>query len=108
MKPSSLRMSEIAAFTRDAGMSTVLWLAVFALRMRVRRSATGSVIAPIMLYSLLPRRLGYAGNDAFVRVLAEADAAHGELTQITARATAQLATIVRANAEFRRLLRFDD
>ena len=47
MKPSSSRICATAFFIREAGMSTVGWFAVFALRMRVSRSAIGSVMTPI-------------------------------------------------------------
>ena len=53
----------------------------------------------------LPRRLGHAGNEASVRVLAEADAAHGKLAQVAARAAADAAAVVPRTANFG--LRFD-
>src|SRR5580698_9256776 len=96
-KPSSTRICAIACLGRDAGISTVLWLAIFALRMRVSISAMGSVTADMP--SPLPRRLGHAGNNAFVRVLAEADAAHSEATQVTARTPADAATVIVAHLE---------
>src|SRR5580698_110161 len=99
MNPSSARIRAIACLGRDAGMSTDLWLAVFALRMRVNISAMGSVIAAT--FFPLPRRLGHPGNHAFMRVLAEADAAHSKAAQITARASADAATVVVAHPELR-------
>src|SRR3954447_23729694 len=58
----------------DDGTSTVSWAAVMPLRMRVRKSATGSVID-----IRSPTRLRHAGDHAVVRELAQADAAQAEL-----------------------------
>src|ERR1700761_6663051 len=106
MKPSSARICATAFFILEAGMSTVWWLAVFALRMRVSRSAIGSVVTDIF-YSL-PRRLGDAGDEAAMRVLAEANAAHGELAQVSARTPADAAAVVSAHRELRLQLGFFD
>src|SRR5436190_4123815 len=65
-------------------MATVSLLARAALRTRVRKSATGSVMA--MPRSLLPARLGHPGDEALVGQLAEADPAHAELAEHRARA----------------------
>src|SRR5690242_6639629 len=46
-----------------------------------------------------PRRLRDAGDLAHMRALAETDAAQAELPQVTPRAAAQLATVVRAHLE---------
>src|SRR4051812_39435607 len=57
-----------------AGISTVSWAAMIPLRMRVRKSATGSVID-----MRSPARLRHAGDVAVVGELAQADAADPEL-----------------------------
>src|SRR3954452_14084039 len=60
-------------------------------RMRVRKSAIGSVI-DIALD--LPARLRHAGDQALVRELAQADPAEAELAQIRTRTPAALAAVV--------------
>src|SRR5436305_14287470 len=74
----------------DAGMSTSSWSARSPFRMRVRKSAIGSVID----MSLLPARLGESGDVPLVGHLAQADPAQAELAEVRARATAPLAAIV--------------
>src|SRR5580692_4102501 len=106
MKPSSWRICAMAFFVRDAGTSTVLWLAVLALRMRVSISAIGSVID--ICSSPSPRGFRHTGHDAGVSVLAKANAAHRELAQITARTPANQAPIVLPHTELRRASRFHD
>src|SRR5215210_7144947 len=61
------------------------------LRMRVRKSAIGSVID-----MRSPTRLGHAGDHAVVRELAQAQPADAELAVHGARATATATTRVRA------------
>src|SRR5262245_36888587 len=56
------------------------------LRMRVRRSAMGSVM-------FLPARLDDAGDLALQRQVAETDAAHGELAHVRARAATDRAAV---------------
>src|ERR671923_1859987 len=73
----------------EAGISTSSRSACRPLRIRVRKSATGSVID-----MALPARLREAGDHALVRDLAHADAAQAELAQVRARATAALAAVV--------------
>src|SRR3954467_13466859 len=57
-----------------AGISTVWWAAMIPLRMRVRKSATGSVIDMGS-----PARLRHAGDVAVVRGRAQAHGAQPEL-----------------------------
>src|SRR5687767_1024348 len=64
MKPCALRISARLAFMRDAGISTNLCRACTALRMRVRKSAIGSVmVVEIANQSWSPRR-GAIQNEA--------------------------------------------
>src|SRR3954464_2045616 len=60
MKPSSLRMRAISSFSLEAGESTLACRARIALRMRDRKSATGSVVKLIYFSSTVrsPRRAG--------------------------------------------------
>src|SRR2546425_8314677 len=88
MKSSSLRRSVILTFSFEAGISTFSCSARLALRMRVRRSATGSLI---MVSALLPARLDHARDLALEGQFPEADAAGLELPQVPARPAAQLA-----------------
>src|SRR3954452_19697233 len=82
-------MRAISALKFDAGISTASRSACRPLRMRVRKSATGSVID-----MALPARLRHAGDHALVLDLADADPAEAELPQVRARATAPLAAVV--------------
>src|SRR5580765_5789211 len=107
-------MRAISAFSRDAGMSTRVCLAVTALRIRASMSAMGSVISfcsqvsTIGSSGLLPAALGDARDVAFERELAEAQAAQREFAHVGARAAAQAAAVPQADLEFRRLLFFRD
>src|SRR5256712_3123064 len=103
MKPSSFRISAMRTLSREAGMSTFSCSARLALRMRVSRSAIGSLrIRP------LPARLHDARNLALERQLAKAEPAHLELPEVAARAAAQLAPGIGARAELRLTLRLHD
>src|SRR3954471_1565820 len=82
-----MRATSILNF--DAGMSTVSWSADRPLRMRVRRSAIGSVID-----IGLPARLRHAGDVALVRHLPQADPAQAELAEVRAGTSAALAAVV--------------
>src|SRR5262245_15599421 len=109
-------MRAISAFSRDAGMSTRVCLAVTALRIRVSISAIGSVIVFVLSSSqltvhssqwsqnCLPTALGHARHVAFERQLAKAEAAQRELPQVAARAAAQAAAVAQADLVLRRLL----
>src|SRR5215471_6157277 len=94
MYPSCSRIPAILALTLEAGTSTFALRAMMALRIRVRKSAIGSVMA-----SLSPARFDDARDLAAQRQPTEADAAHLELAQITARPAAYLAAVVLAHFE---------
>src|SRR3954447_4795956 len=83
MYPCSSRIRAISRLRRLAGISTSSWAAMIPLRMRVRKSATGSVID-----MRSPARLRHAGDVAVVCELAQADAAEPELAVHGARAAA--------------------
>src|SRR3954468_16828800 len=84
-------MRASSAFIFECGITTSSWPACRPLRMRVKKSAIGSVI-DIALY--LPARLLDARDQALVRNLAQADPAEAELAEVRARATAALAAVV--------------
>src|SRR4051794_3001241 len=88
-------MRATSAFSFDDGSSTVSCAAVMPLRIRVSRSAIGSVID-----MRLPTRLRHAGDHSRVRELAQADPADAELAVHGARAPAAAAAGVRAGLEF--------
>src|SRR5687768_3672450 len=67
-------MRAISCLSLESGITTVSCAAWMPLRMRVRKSATGSVID-----MRSPARLRHAGDEALVRELAQADAAQAEL-----------------------------
>jgi len=71
--------------------------------MRIMRSDIGSVTIVLKL----PRRLLYARDHAFVRELAEADAAEIEIAHIAVLAAAAETTTSHARLEFRRSFRPD-
>src|SRR3954452_6611832 len=71
-------------------MSTSSWSARSPFRMRVRKSAIGSVID----MSLLPARLGESGDVALVGHLAQADPGQADFATVRAGAAAPLAAIV--------------
>src|SRR5215510_10978834 len=102
MKPSSFRISAMRTLSREQGMSTFSCSARLALRMRVRRSAIGS------LRMALPARLHDARNLALERQLAEAEPAQLELPEVAARAAAQLAPVIGARLELRLTLGLHD
>src|SRR3954467_3916282 len=87
----------------DAGMSTVSWAAWIALRIRVRKSAMGSVLALTGSRCCrgLPRRLGHSRNEAVVGHLAQADPAQAELAIHGAGPAATAATAVLPGLELR-------
>src|SRR5438477_13015834 len=91
-------MRAISVLSFEAGMSTVVCDAWMPLRIRVRKSAMGSVI-DMRLY--LPAALRHTGDVAVVRERAQADAAHAELAEHRARATAAAAARVLARLELR-------
>src|SRR4051812_28521845 len=87
-------MRAISTLSLDDGISTVSCAAVMPLRMRVRKSAMGSVIDISLPPS--PARLRHAGDHPVVRELAQADAAQAELAVDGARAPATAAAAVLA------------
>src|SRR6185369_16322870 len=86
----------MASLVRECG--SVIWSRrpLHALRMRVRRSAIGSVI---IVESSLPARLDEPGNQALQGKVAHADAAELEAPVHAARTSALLAAGVSANGE---------
>src|SRR5262245_35885573 len=116
MYPSSLRMRAISIFKRDAGISTLLWRAAIAFRMRVSISEIGSVIFIINLMQARtsgapprsPARFGHPRNLPVERQMAEADPADAELANVCARTAATLAAVVAAHFELRSSIRLND
>src|SRR5215212_6622478 len=84
-------MRASSAFIFECGITTSSWPACSPLRMRVRKSAIGSVI-DIALD--LPARLLDARDQTLVRDVPQADPAQAELAEIRTRATAPLAAVV--------------
>src|SRR5580765_8538950 len=105
-------MRAISALSFDAGTSTRWCLAAAALRMRVRKSAIGSVciVSPVM--RRLPRRLPAcfhdAGNFSLERHTAETNSAHLELANVPASAATDAAAVADAHFEFRLFMRLCD
>src|SRR5438128_155530 len=81
----------------EAGITTSSWAAVMPLRIRVRKSAMGSVID-----MALPARLRHAGDEALMGELAQAHAAEPELPVDRARAATTPAAALRAGRELGR------
>src|SRR5580700_6173804 len=76
-------------FNFEDGRSTRACLAREAFRIRVNKSAMGSVV----ILPSLPARLHHARNLSLERVAAETDAAQFKLPEKTARASANAATV---------------
>src|SRR5918998_987030 len=93
-----------SAFRREDGISTVSWAAWIPLRMRVRKSAMGSVLELTAgsLCGVSPRRLRHARDEALVGERPEADAAQSELPVDRARPAASPAAGVLAGLVLRR------
>src|SRR6266702_1954985 len=102
MNPSSLRISVIRTLSLEDGMSSFSCSARLSLRMRVSRSAIGSLID--MVVRPLPTGLDHARHLALEGELPEAEPAELELSQKAARPAAQLAAAVDARLELGRLL----
>src|SRR5712691_2347147 len=98
MKPSARSTSQTRSFSFEAGRSSSSSPARCALRIRVNRSATGSVM---LMTCSSPRRLEHAGDLALQGAIAETDPAHLELAEKGAVAAAQLAAVVGAHLELR-------
>src|ERR671933_198970 len=92
-------MRAISRLRRLDGISTVSWAAMVAVRIRVRKSATGSVID-----MRSPARLRHAGDEPLVGELAQADPAEAELAVHGARAPAATTARVPASRELRAAL----
>src|SRR5439155_14699123 len=95
-------MRASSTFSRDAGTSTSSKSAIRPLRIRVRKSATGSVVD--IGGCSLPARLGQSRHVALVGHLAQADPAQPELAVERARAAASAAPVVPARLELGRSL----
>src|SRR5256885_7771890 len=119
MKPSSRSTSQMRCFILLAGTSKSARPARWALRIRVNRSAIGSVMLTLPTSSLpypwarrlsneLPARLDHSGDLALEGAVAEADAAHLELVEEGAIAAADWAALVGADLELRLALRLGD
>src|SRR5918999_3797443 len=89
-------MRAISLFRPEAGITTSSCAARMPLRIRVRKSAIGSVID-----MRSPARLRHAGDEALVRELAQADAAEPELAVHRPRAPAAAAAAVRPRGVLR-------
>src|SRR3954469_22227941 len=88
-------MRASSTLSLDAGMSTVSWAAWIPLRIRVRKSAMGSVMDMVFSCGSVPAALGHPRDVAVVRELAQADAAQPELAVHGARpATATTTTVL--------------
>src|SRR3990170_3370230 len=99
MKPSSFKITAIAAFNLELGMATKVCPAMIPLRMRVSMSEIGSftdIITPLRL----PGGFHHAGDFAFQGILAETNAAQSEAAHIAARPTTDLAAIAHADGVF--------
>src|SRR3954451_560756 len=73
-------MRASSTLSLDAGMSTVSWAAWIPLRIRVRKSAMGSVMDMVCSrVAPLPAALRHPRDVAVVRELAQADPAQPEL-----------------------------
>src|SRR6266850_801675 len=98
-------MRAISAFSRDAGISTRVCLAVTALRIRVSISAIGSVISlnSKLIHQLTrsPTALGDSRDVTLERQLPEAQAAQRELSHVGARTAAQAAAVAQPDLELR-------
>src|SRR3954447_19948185 len=92
-------MRAISCLSLDEGISTVSWAGMIALRIRVRKSAMGSVID-----MRLPARLRHAGDVAVVGQLAQADPAQAELAVDGAGAATTAAARVGPRLVLRRTL----
>src|SRR3954452_18244324 len=95
-------MRATSAFIFECGISTVSCLAICALRIRVRKSAIGSLTA-----IRLPTRFRDAGNLPLVRQLSQADPAQTELAVVPVCPAASLAPVVLPDLELLRLLLLD-
>src|SRR3954471_4524018 len=115
MKPSSFSTSQMRCFILLAGTSKSARPARWALRIRVKRSAIGSVMLTCVTSACrtlgragLPARLDHSRDLALQGAVAETDAAHLELVEEGAIAAADGAALVGADLELRLALRLGD
>src|ERR1700749_1703870 len=100
MKPSACSTSSNRTRWREFGDFTFDMPRSWPLRIRVRRSPMGSVIA---IWNLLPARLGHAGHLSEVRKLAQRNARQLNLAIIPLGAARQFAAVM--DARLRRIAR---
>src|SRR5688500_14279058 len=93
-------------FSREAGISTRVCLAVTALRIRLSLSAIGSVISFSTTH--LPAAFCHSRDVALERRLPEAQTAQCKLPHVGARASAELTTVAQPNLELRLLMFLGD
>src|SRR3990172_257771 len=93
-------MRAMAAFIFELGIETEACPASSPLRMRVSRSAIGSVTLIDYASPRLPRRLGHAGEVPLQGLFPEADAAQLKAAHIAARAAAHAAAVTHLNLVF--------
>src|SRR5215210_1393317 len=105
MKPSSLRRRQTSSLSRETGTSSRSCFARWALRIRVSRSAMGSVmlIESFSPSRPLPARLDHAGQIALQRQIPQVDATQPELAVDTARAATDPAPVAVADLELQLL-----
>src|SRR5208283_4730167 len=96
-------MRAISVFNFDTGTSTRCCFAAVALRMRVKKSAIGSVCI-----TLLPARFRHSRDFSLERHAAETDTAHLELANIPAGAATATAAIAHTDLKLGLLQRFGD
>src|SRR5215469_16278556 len=99
-------MRAISVLSLDTGTSTRWCLAAAALRMRVKKSAMGSVC--MFLLSLLPTRFHDSGNFAPERHATETNTAHFKLADVPAGAAADTTAVARAHLELGLLVSLGD
>jgi hypothetical protein len=97
-------MRAISIFSFDDGMSTRECRAREPFRIRVKKSAMGSVV----ILQSLPAGFHDAGNFSLERETAKTDAAHLELPKRAARTPANPATVALANFVLQLPLSFGD
>src|SRR4030065_260150 len=93
-------MWAMAAFIFELGIETEVCPASSPLRMRVSRSAIGSVTLIDYPSPRLPRRLSHAGEVPLQGLFTEADAAQLEPAHVAARAAAHAAAMAHLNLVF--------
>src|SRR5271167_2548279 len=96
-------MRAISVFNLDTGTSTRWCFAAVALRMRVKKSAMGSVCI-----NLLPARFRHSRDFSLERHAAETDTAHLELPNISTGAAAAAAAVAHPDLKFGLLQRLGD